>query len=55
MRALLGALHKLDTYVDARQPSEPEQTVFFEAPDLYHSPPDSGELPYKSRAPENGL
>ena len=48
MRALLCALHKLDKYVDTRQPSEPEQTVFFENPELYHRPPDSSELPCKS-------
>ena len=31
-----------------------EQSVFFEAMNLKHRLPDSGELPYKSRGSENG-
>ena len=31
------------------QPSERDQAVFFETPDLYHISSDSGELQYKPR------
>ena len=35
--------------VNYNQPSELEQTVYFEPPGLYRTSPDSGELYYQSR------
>jgi hypothetical protein len=50
--AIGGAWSSPVTY---HQPEEWEQTAFFEPPDWYHRPPDSGELQYKSRGLEKAI
>ena len=46
--AVLGGVQCLMSEVPL-QPSERDQIVSFELPDLYHRSPDSGELKYISR------